>query len=309
MPDVLRVVRVSGLGRALGFTWLVACGASPGPSEWVAIELAGRTVGVEEQRRSEGAIWRRRVTRLRVAGAVEERVTTSTATLGPLGDVVRYASDGRSWSAEGEPVYLLELSPHVRGEVLAFDTDAWSVERTTVTADGWTLGGLTWTRHGEALSVGPVTLRPVDAPPTLEDVDPVAILRRPAPDVGRRTTWARYRVHGEDRVVRPPLALEVPSAVRARFQAMFDGEGDCKAQAAAFVARATQDGLDARVVEGLVWMDDPPGLVPHAWVEVRLGAQVVPVDPALNQLVADATHLELQRSDVLSAEVVLVEAR
>ena len=48
-----------------------------------------------------------------------------------------------------------------------------------------------------------------------------------------------------------------------------------------------------------------PGLVPHAWVEVRLGERWVAIDPALDQALADATHLPLTPGETLASEVVL----
>ncbi len=59
-----------------------------------------------------------------------------------------------------------------------------------------------------------------------------------------------------------------------------------------------EEGHEARVVTGLAYLDDavrPPGFYPHAWVELDLGeGRRVPVDPALDLPIADATHVVLR---------------
>lgn len=73
------------------------------------------------------------------------------------------------------------------------------------------------------------------------------------------------------------------------------GRGDCDEAASAFVALARAIGLEAEPVGGLVYANGAvgPGLYPHAWAQVRFGARMVPVDPALGQAPADASHLPL----------------
>jgi hypothetical protein len=67
------------------------------------------------------------------------------------------------------------------------------------------------------------------------------------------------------------------------------GAGDCNEHAVLFAALARAVGLPTRVVAGAVYLDE--AFLYHAWCEVWLG-RWVSVDPVLNQLPADATHLK-----------------
>lgn len=84
----------------------------------------------------------------------------------------------------------------------------------------------------------------------------------------------------------------------AAVDALKQGRGDCDEAAAAFVALARALGLDANPVGGLVYATGAlgPALYPHAWATVRVAGREVPVDPALGQAPADASHLALGAS-------------
>lgn len=203
-------------------------------------------------------------------------------------------------------------------------------------------------RGGAVVSwhAGSIVVRRVAGPVALETVDLSAELRRPVPALPgareARTLVLRLRgaepadsprhvVDGDLLTVRAPLPAEVPAATRRRLEALVarvrrevqwtpiagddldlvrrTGLGDCTEQAALLVAHAEEAGLDAEVATGLVYRDEPaPGFYPHAWVEVRLEDLVVPVDPALDQAVADATHVAFRHGlsvlDELRLEVV-----
>jgi len=122
------------------------------------------------------------------------------------------------------------------------------------------------------------------------------------------------RVEALVRQVRRRLAPGVSVGFPDAAAALRAGRGDCSEHAAVFVSLARTAGIPARTVTGLVYLDDSvaPGLYPHAWAEVHLGEPVgwVPVDPALGQVVADATHLRfegglrvLDRIEVTSVQV------
>lgn len=68
------------------------------------------------------------------------------------------------------------------------------------------------------------------------------------------------------------------------------GSGDCTEHAVLFTALARAAGLPTRLVAGTVYGVD--AFLYHAWAEVWLG-RWLPVDPALGQVPADATHLKL----------------
>src|SRR5690606_2699978 len=85
------------------------------------------------------------------------------------------------------------------------------------------------------------------------------------------------------------------AAVRAAFDAVVAGrapDDDCKALAWRLAGGLRHAGVDADVVLGLVYAAGRgPAFVHHAWVRVPFGERALDVDPALGQLVADATHL------------------
>ena len=73
-----------------------------------------------------------------------------------------------------------------------------------------------------------------------------------------------------------------------------EGAGDCSEHARAQVALLEAAGMKARVVLGLLVVDEPrPALVPHAWTEALVGDLWVPSDPVLGQRVADAARISL----------------
>lgn len=78
-------------------------------------------------------------------------------------------------------------------------------------------------------------------------------------------------------------------------EALRSGRGDCTEHAELLVGLARAAGIPARVRGGLVYRDGAagPGLYPHAWAEVQLGAAWIGADAALGQFPADATHLRL----------------
>lgn len=82
-------------------------------------------------------------------------------------------------------------------------------------------------------------------------------------------------------------AATIPNAV----QILQTRTGDCNEHAVLFAALARAVGLPARVVAGLVYADGV--FLYHAWNEVWLGTQWVSVDPAFDQMPADATHIKL----------------
>ena len=77
-----------------------------------------------------------------------------------------------------------------------------------------------------------------------------------------------------------PSAREVLRALR----------GDCNEHAVLVTALARAAGIPARVVAGVVYLDD--GFFYHAWSELWLGAWVS-ADAVLDQMPVDATHVKL----------------
>lgn len=67
--------------------------------------------------------------------------------------------------------------------------------------------------------------------------------------------------------------------------------GDCNEHAVLFAALARAAGLPARVNAGVVYGDG--AFLYHAWNEVWIGSGWLSVDPAFDQMPADATHVKL----------------
>ena len=71
-------------------------------------------------------------------------------------------------------------------------------------------------------------------------------------------------------------------------------EGDCTEHSVYFVALARAAGIPARPISGLVYTDMAGGgFGGHAWAEVWIEGLWLPVDPTMNQTIADATHIPL----------------
>lgn len=95
--------------------------------------------------------------------------------------------------------------------------------------------------------------------------------------------------------------------------------GGCKERALLFTALARAAGVPARRVHGLAFFrhaDGVPALYWTEWVEVRSGREWIAMDPTLDQLVADATHIAFGRDKdtysvglIGAVEVLGVEAR
>jgi transglutaminase-like putative cysteine protease len=84
---------------------------------------------------------------------------------------------------------------------------------------------------------------------------------------------------------------KVPTATLPDAIAVLDlGQGDCNEHAVLLAALCRAAGIPSRVAGGLVYGED--AFLYHAWTDVWLGAWV-PVDAALNQVPADATHVRL----------------
>ena len=85
--------------------------------------------------------------------------------------------------------------------------------------------------------------------------------------------------------------VSVPSAIEVLHQKM----GDCNEHAVLFTALVRSLGIPAQVQAGILYQEGR--FFYHAWAKVYLGAWVS-VDPVLNQVPADATHICLVEGDL-----------
>jgi len=69
-------------------------------------------------------------------------------------------------------------------------------------------------------------------------------------------------------------------------------EGECQSHANLYTALARSQGIPSRVVTGLVY-SEKMGFLYHAWTESFVNKAWLAVDPILNQVPADATHIKI----------------
>jgi len=111
------------------------------------------------------------------------------------------------------------------------------------------------------------------------------IVRRagdPVDQARRICRWVHRHVAGRD-----------ASNYETALDVLINLEGDCTEHTLLFVALCRAVGLPAREVSGLVYSGPAERVFAmHRWAQVYVG-EWVDVDPTLNQLPADATHIEL----------------
>ncbi len=107
----------------------------------------------------------------------------------------------------------------------------------------------------------------------------------------------------EDYVSAKITRKDLSRGMGTALDALRDGSGDCTEHAVLVAALARASGMPARVVAGLAYVKDWPGVGDtfgyHMWTEVWVG-QWLPLDGALGG--HDATHLAMTRSDMNSPD-------
>jgi len=83
--------------------------------------------------------------------------------------------------------------------------------------------------------------------------------------------------------------------MRAATDVLATGSGVCRDYAALYAALARAAGIPTRLVGGLCYWQD--GFYYHAWAESYVG-QWVALDPTMESLYADATHIKLTEGDL-----------
>ena len=92
-----------------------------------------------------------------------------------------------------------------------------------------------------------------------------------------------------------PSSLEVLNTMK----------GDCTEHSSLFTALARAIGIPTKIVTGLVYTNQ--GFFYHAWNEVFIAGDWVPIDSTLNRLEVDATHIKLAEGSLdQQAEIVQI---
>lgn len=136
-----------------------------------------------------------------------------------------------------------------------------------------------WLQSTPALQSDHESIREVAAGTLGEETDTVKAARKLA-------TWVFENL-------RQTYAAEASSAL----QVLENRAGDCSEHALLFVALARSVGIPARIVGGLVYAGDEHSLFGwHNWAEIHDGSQWVSVDPIMDQVYVDATHIKFSKS-------------
>jgi Transglutaminase-like superfamily len=173
--------------------------------------------------------------------------------------------------------------------------------------DGDDLQGAGQTRSGDIFEI--VSGRVRTAEPLKEDLTrylrPEPFIESDAPEIqaeAKRATQglddprarAERLVRHVNQLIEKKPTVSLPSAL----EVLRTRVGDCNEHTALYVALARAAGIPARVAVGLVSMRG--AFYYHAWAEVYLSAGArrgmwIPMDPTLDQVPADPTHLRLAR--------------
>jgi hypothetical protein len=70
-------------------------------------------------------------------------------------------------------------------------------------------------------------------------------------------------------------------------------KAECQGFSFLYTSLARSLGIPTRVVNGIVYSEQYPGFLYHTWVESQVDGHWQSIDPILNQLHADATHIKL----------------
>ncbi len=119
----------------------------------------------------------------------------------------------------------------------------------------------------------------------IEKAKEIAGKARTPVDVSKKMTQWVYSNLSKQPVVSIPSALEV----------LHSKTGDCNEHATLLTALLRAAGVPARISVGLVYLRER--FFYHAWVEAYTG-QWITMDPTLNQMPADATHITLLRGNI-----------
>ena len=104
-------------------------------------------------------------------------------------------------------------------------------------------------------------------------------------------------------------AENVENAMKDTFSSLSvlrEREGECQAHSILYAAFARSLKIPTRVVTGLVYIQDV-GFFYHAWAESYTGGSWLAVDPTLNQVPADATHIKISTGDSMDDVATLLK--
>ena len=307
--------------------------------DWFVLRLGDVAVGSEARHWTEDGngrtVWRVHHYPWRYDGTSAPVERTTTVRMNADGAAIALWREGATepwWTGRGVlpelAVWQGQLTP---GPVELLDPVSGRVESTQITLDrdghlSWHVAGLDgWAGPEGVVRSGPLSVVPWPAgKPEIAPVDPAALVRRSVPAVDVvRPVHAVFDLDGVHRSVSAPLPLEVPSAFRTQNEALVqqvrealthaptpgrvglkaalrDGLGDCNEMAELYVTLARKRGWVVRPVAGVAYVAEPePSMALHAWAEVWLDGRWIGVDPALDQPLADATHLVLASDEEL----------
>lgn len=117
---------------------------------------------------------------------------------------------------------------------------------------------------------------------------------------------------GQDHQIRSILAWmeknigKEPVDVFTALDVLSNKKAECQGHAYLYAAFARSLGIPTRIANGLVYSKEFKGFLYHAWAESFVQGHWIPVDPTLNQMPADATHIKLVEGETLASLVPMV---
>lgn len=97
-----------------------------------------------------------------------------------------------------------------------------------------------------------------------------------------------------------------PVDVFTALDVLLKKKAECQGHAYLYTAFARSLGIPTRIVNGLVYSKEFKGFLYHAWAESFTGGEWITVDPTLNQMPADATHIKLVEGETLASLIPMV---
>ena len=156
--------------------------------------------------------------------------------------------------------------------------------------------------HKEAFPPATLEAKPLKAEERIKALEATPFIQSNDPQIRRQAEAITEGVKdAPERVVRiadwvfrsveKRPVVSIPSAVEVLRQKV----GDCNEHAVLFTALARAAGIPTHIQAGIIYMEGK--FYYHAWAQVYLGTWVA-VDPLLNQVPADATHIRLAEGDL-----------
>ncbi|MGC9325846.1 MAG: transglutaminase-like domain-containing protein [Desulfomonilia bacterium] len=97
-----------------------------------------------------------------------------------------------------------------------------------------------------------------------------------------------------------------PIDVFTALDVLMEKRAECQGHAYLYASFARSLGIPTRVISGIVYSIEHQGFLYHAWAESFIEDRWVPVDPTLNQVPADVTHVKVVEGENMADLIPMV---